>query len=276
MDENLKQDLIKYLKYETHRLSISVGFWEHSVERWVKDRERDQKQRIIEGLDKIEQQTKRLNEGYRLISVNGKDVSVHGLTSLAFMDSVSQDYLAQPVQNILEEAVSTAEYLPVVEAKVTKLIGSDSNKSVRTIANEELAAQLIAGGAKESLDELHEIAAWIQEHPEDASAMNAAITALQNKLVGVDTTVAEYVTAAINALKIGDYAKAADLTALANRVSNLEAVGATKVEKSSTNGNIKINGVETVVYTLPSDVIHGAIATDTEVAEMLNDVIPLA
>lgn len=34
------------------------------------------------------------------------------------------------------------------------------------------------------------------------------------------------------------------------------AEGATKVEKSATNGNVKIGGVETVVYTEPSDVIH--------------------
>lgn len=68
MDEKLKQDLIKWLEYETHKLSISVGFWEISVERWMKDREHNQKQRIINGLDKIEELRKRLNEGDRLIN----------------------------------------------------------------------------------------------------------------------------------------------------------------------------------------------------------------
>lgn len=65
---------------------------------------------------------------------------------------------------------------------VDTLIGSDSGKSARTIANEELAAQLIPATADEALDTLQEIAAWIQEHPDDAAAMNAAITALQTKL----------------------------------------------------------------------------------------------
>ena len=60
------------------------------------------------------------------------------------------------------------------------LIGSDTGKSVRTIANEELAAQLIPEGAQESLDTLTEIANWIQEHPDDASAMNTAITKLNS------------------------------------------------------------------------------------------------
>lgn len=56
--------------------------------------------------------------------------------------------------------------------------------------------------------------------------------------------------------------------------AKLEAIaaGATKVEASETNGNIKINGTETTVYTEPSDVVHGAVATDGEVTEMLNEV----
>ena len=92
-----------------------------------------------------------------------------------------------------------------VHGKVNTLIGSDAAKSVRTIANEELAAQLIPASAKESLDTLQEIAAWIQSHPDDASAMNQAITDLQS-LVGElpqdteATTVVGYITAEIAAL----------------------------------------------------------------------------
>ena len=127
-----------------------------------------------------------------------------------------------------ETAVGTTlpNAIDAVDSKVDTLIGDDSGKSVRAIANEELAAQLIAEDAKESLDTLAEIAAWIQSHPDDASAMNEAIVALQNKVDTGDKTVSAYVTAAIDALSIGDYAKAADLTALAGRVSTLEtAIG---------------------------------------------------
>ena len=49
------------------------------------------------------------------------------------------------------------------------------------------------------------------------------------------------------------------------------AEGATKVEKSDTNGNVKVNGVETTVYTEPGDVVHGEIASDAEVSEMLTE-----
>lgn len=59
------------------------------------------------------------------------------------------------------------------------LIASDAGKSVRTIANEELAAQLLSGNADASFKTLQELAAWIEDHPEDAQAINEAIQALQ-------------------------------------------------------------------------------------------------
>lgn len=78
--------------------------------------------------------------------------------------------------------------------KVTTLIGDDASKSVRTIANEELAAQLIPENANEALNTLQEIAQWIQDHPNDASAMKSDITALKEK-VGT-TSVASQIEAA--------------------------------------------------------------------------------
>lgn len=93
-----------------------------------------------------------------------------------------------------------------LEDTVTTLVGDDADKSVRTIANEELAKQLIAEGAKESLDTLTEIAAWIQSHPDDASAMNKAIEDLE-ALVGTlpegitATTIVGYIQEAVAAEK---------------------------------------------------------------------------
>lgn len=68
-----------------------------------------------------------------------------------------------------------------VGAKVDTLIGDDVNKSARTIANEELAKQLIPSTAQESLDTLKEIADWIQAHPAEVTEMNSKITALEGK-----------------------------------------------------------------------------------------------
>ena len=82
---------------------------------------------------------------------------------------------------IADNATAIEDHKIAIDNKVTTLIGSDADKSVRKIANEELAAQLIPANAAESLDTLQEIAAWIQDHPDDASAMNSAIEVLQKK-----------------------------------------------------------------------------------------------
>ena len=124
------------------------------------------------------------------------------------------------------------------------------------------------------------------------------------------TTIVAYIAEAIAALSIGDYAKTSAMnTAIANAIADYYTkteinnklsgyvakdgskvlstndyttteknklsgitAGATKVEASSTNGNIKINGVEKKVYSEPTDVLHGTWATDTEVASMLTSV----
>lgn len=85
-------------------------------------------------------------------------------------------------------------------------------------------AFLTGTGATDALDSLQELIEYINTHDDvEISSILEDIQALENKLAGVDTTVVTYVTAAIDALKIGEYAKAADLTALAGRVEVLEA-----------------------------------------------------
>lgn len=94
-----------------------------------------------------------------------------------------------------------------VDGKVSTLVGDDAGKSARAIANEELTKQLIPEGAKESLDTLQKIAAWIQNHPDDASAMNAAIAALKTKVGDIpegatSTTVVAYIKELVDAEKV--------------------------------------------------------------------------
>lgn len=78
-----------------------------------------------------------------------------------------------------------SEDLTSVTDKLVTMIGTDTGKSVRTIADEELAAQLIPENAKESLDTLQEIAAWIQSHPDDAAAMNEELVALKQRITNI-------------------------------------------------------------------------------------------
>ena len=62
--------------------------------------------------------------------------------------------------------------------------------------------------------------------------MNTAIEALETKVDTGEQTVSAYVAAAIVALNIGDYATAAALTAVADRVTTLEGASHTHANKA--------------------------------------------
>ena len=93
------------------------------------------------------------------LSVAGKDVAVMGLAALAYKAQISEADLDTALKAVLDGKASGAD--------LATLIGTDAGKSARTIANEELAAQLIPEGAQEALDTLTEIAQWIQDHPNE-------------------------------------------------------------------------------------------------------------
>lgn len=114
--------------------------------------------------------------------------------------------------------------------------------SVKKTVSDEIAK--VVASAPESFDTLKEISDWIATHGQDAASMNSAILALQNILDGIgDTgagesaTVVAYVQAAIAALNIGDYATAANLTALAERVTTAESDITALEEQIDTKAN---------------------------------------
>ena len=94
-----------------------------------------------------------------------------------------------------------------------------------------------------------ELIDWAATHGVEAAEMAGAITALQNILAGIggegeSATVVAYVQAAIDALKIGDYAKAADLTALVERVTTVETEVAKKANDADLAAVAKSGKVE--------------------------------
>lgn len=157
------------------------------------------------------------------LSVNGADIAVKGLAALAYKAQVS------------EADLDTA--LKAVVTSVGTLIGSDAGKSARTIANEELAAQLIPESAQESLDTLGEIAAWIQEHPGDAATMNAAIAKLQGIVDGIGDEGDDYATV---------------LAAIEGKISSAQTAIYAAITAGDTNGHLKVNGSDVTVYTHPA------------------------
>lgn len=274
------------------------------------------------------------------ISVNNVDVPIHGLAALAYKSEVAESDLAASLKAILDAKAKQADLDTLTgtgEGSISKMIDAAINKFATDVTDDD-----VVNSYKELID-------WVAAHGPEATQMASGIsenkTAIANlkTLVGTlpegatSTTVVAYITEAINALSIGDYAKTTEVTAAINTalaayaktsdvntnlakkadkvanatnghfagldangnltdsgkkasdfvaaeagkrlMTNAEgtklggiAAGATKVEASTTNGNVKINGAEVTVYTEPADVVHGAIATDTEVTEMLNEV----
>lgn len=274
------------------------------------------------------------------ISVNNIDVPIHGLAALAYKSEVSESDLASTLKAILDAKAKQADLDTLTgtgEGSISKMIDAAINKFATDVTDDD-----VVNSYKELID-------WVAAHGPEATQMASGIsenkTAIANlkTLVGTlpegatSTTVVAYITEAINALSIGDYAKTTEVTAAINtalaayaktsdvntslakkadKVANATnghfagldangnltdsgkkasdfvaaetgkrlmtdaegsklggiAAGATKVEASTTNGKVKINGTEVTVYTEPADVVHGAIATDTEVTEMLNEV----
>ena len=89
-------------------------------------------------------------------------------------------------------AAATPEDYATVKAQVetnktniATLVGSDADKSARTIASEEVAK--IVAGADASYDTLKEISDWISGHTTDAATMNSDINALKTTVGDADS-----------------------------------------------------------------------------------------
>lgn len=139
-----------------------------------------------------------------------------------------------------EDRIKTLEENPYDDTGVKSLISAnttainllnDSAEVVGSVANTatQIAATKVAeivAGADVNFDTLKEIADWILNDTTGAADMANDIKALQDQMVGVDTTVVSEILNAIDAaLKIEGvekYALATELSALAGRVKAIE------------------------------------------------------
>ena len=131
-----------------------------------------------------------------------------------------------------------------IENKMATDIATAKTEAIETVLGEAVPADF---------DTLKEIAAWIQSDTTASAQLVTRVTNIENdylkgadktklqgeidaleKFVGTlpegatSTTVVAYIKEVVDGIKIGDYAKAADLTALTARVKTLEDVGAEK------------------------------------------------
>lgn len=175
----------------------------------------------------------------------------------------------------------TAKTVKEVATEVATLVGNDTSKSVRTIANEELAKQLIAEGAAESLNTLQEIAAWIQQHPKDAAEMNTHITNLQTQ-VGKEANGEVAATGLVKDIRdlqaaIGGGGSVAD--AITNAINELDATvtnvpvngDAPEVAVSITETDGKLTAVTATIKAETFDVYGAASAIQGQTTKTVKD-----
>ena len=110
------------------------------------------------------------------------------------------------------------------------------------------AVAKIVADAPEAYDTLKEISDWISNHTGDAATMNSQINTNQSDIAALkalvgelpagatSSTVVAYIQEVVNGLSIGDYAKAADLTAAIARIATLEGKAHEHANKSVLDG----------------------------------------
>ena len=118
----------------------------------------------------------------------------------------------------------------------------------------------------ESFDTLKEISEYLDDHGDIVSGFTSNISALQTAL-GHDAVAADPEHEIEAQAATGLFAR---VVTLEGKVAALEAVGSTKVEASTNNGKIKINGTDTTVYDgsasfITQDTTHRFV-TDTQIA----------
>lgn len=202
------------------------------------------------------------------ISVNNADVAVKGLAALAYKAQVSQADLDSALNAVIA-AKAEQSAVTSLQGEITTLKGSGEGSIKKAIddAINEFATNVTDDDVVNSFKELVD---WAAEHGSEAAEMSAGIQENKNAVQEINASIETMNT---------EIAKKVDKVEGSRLMTDDEgtklsgiAAGATKVAKSDTNGSVKINDVDTVVYTLPGDVVRGSIANSAEVTEMLNEV----
>ena len=202
------------------------------------------------------------------ISVNNADVAVKGLAALAYKAQVSQADLDSALNAVIA-AKAEQSAVTSLQGEITTLKGSGEG-SVKKAIDDAINQFATNVSDDDVVNSFKELVDWAAEHGSEAAEMSAGIQENKNAVQEINASIETMNT---------EIAKKVDKVEGSRLMTNDEgtklsgiAANATKVEKSNTNGNVKINGSEIVVYTLPGDVVRGSIASGSEVSEMLNEV----
>ena len=193
-------------------------------------------------------------------------------------DKVGTVPAGKTVVQMIEEAKTATTYDDsAVKADIKKnadAIGVLNGSGVGSVdkkitdAFNDFATKVSDDGVVNSYKELID---WAATHGAEAATMAGEITALKNILKGIggtgeSATVVAYVAKAIENLKIGDYAKASELTALAQRVTAAE--GKITTLTGTGEGSVKKALVDAKAY---ADGLAGNYDTKGDAAQALKD-----
>ena len=117
----------------------------------------------------------------------------------------------------LEEAYKAADV--ELANRLSVIEGNDSGKSMREVALDELSKQLLGDEkAEDNFKTLQDLAAWLEEHPEDVAEMNTKISANATAITSLETAL-EVAQSLLNE-KIAELVKADE--DINNNLTNLQ------------------------------------------------------
>ena len=163
--------------------------------------------------------------------------------------------------------------IATVSGKVDKLVGSDTNKSVRDIAAEETAK--IVAGADANYDTLKEIADWIKSDTTGAAEMANDIAEMQGLLgvtegAALPKTVDERIADAFTTANLDQYATDSELDAAEERITALEDANKAGGAVTEAIAGAKQEAIDTVVGTegdaKTANTVYGAKAFASDAA----------
>ena len=240
------------------------------------------------------------------LSVNGAAVAITGLQALAYKAKVSEADLDDALLASIAAKATAADLSALTvrvsdaEGKITEIQGdieSLQNAGYQTAAQVEATVQaaIAATGhahfekvdAIPTVDNAKENVLYLVMNEETGHYDIYALVSGAVELID-DTTVdlSNYstteqmnaaISAAVEALNIGDYAKAADLVAAVARITTLEEKFANYYTKDEAEEKFTDEAeAQTIAETAASEAVAAAQATDEEVSTMLDEVFTSA
>lgn len=242
------------------------------------------------------------------LSVNGAAVAITGLQALAYKAKVSEADLDDALLASIAAKATAADLSALTvrvsdaEGKITEIQGdieSLQNAGYQTAAQVEAIAQAAVAASGHARFEIAEsdptAEGFVAEdnvmylymndetgHYDIYAKAGGAIVLLDDTTVDLSaySTTEQMnaaISAAVEALNIGDYAKAADLVAAVARITALEEKFASYYTKDEAEAKFTDEAeAQTIAETAASEAVAAAQATDEEVSTMLDEVFTSA